>query len=126
MEGEKRLAQAMAKAGKSWRESKWRIGCVSYRNFERVNITRLSFLDKGRQAWGDEFWNVDDRHPQGIHHAGMTHDPYIIVMAGLLPAALYAMKLWPHQSQSTHPVHKVASPLRLHLAARLLTVRSLK
>lgn len=82
-----------------------------YRNFEKADITRLSFLDKGRQAW-----DVEDRHPQRIHHAGMTHDPYIIVMAGLLPAA----------PQSTHPVYKVASLLKLHLATRLLTVRSVK
>lgn len=116
MGSEKRLAQAVAKAGKSWSESKSGIRCVFYRNFEKADITRLSFLDKGRQSWGDEFWNVDDRHPQGIHHAGMTHDLYVIVMAGLLPAA----------PQPTHPAHKVASPLKLHLAARLLTVRSVK
>ena len=106
----------MAKAGKSWSESKSGIRCVFYRNFEKPDTTRLSFLDKGRQAWGDEFWNVNDRHPQGNHHAGMTHDPYIIVIAGLLPAA----------PQSTHPVYKVASLLKLHLAVRLLTVRSVK
>lgn len=50
MEGEKRLAQAVAKAEKGWSESKWRIRCVFYRNFEKADTTRLSFLDKGRQA----------------------------------------------------------------------------